>query len=318
MAFMVNPGGMKEWLLEHGPFSMSVHETAARLQPAPHNENDIMLVVECPVREPEAITTEPSIYMWRGGRSEEEDRTPAPEVRCPEIDMLVLRAEEVCGALSLLFDAGVVLNGTTWVGGPDMRNALVADDGADEEILQRLDHPEVAHPLRLVEMANTIGSFPFSGKLVGRLAERPGIRALWEARLAASPVSRFRDLWRTLELAFGAQGKTLREKLLALPATTELGFDAEELTDYEILRGRASHAASRLGHREAATVFYLTGQRIPRLEALVERVLLTKGENADGEVVVDELLPFRADLDPAGFNRWPWEDPVRPNKTDRA
>lgn len=297
----------KAWLFEQCPIAFTVHEASAQLLST--HVNLLVLVAECRISDPATITTEPSpIGIFT--ESPDGERVPYPAIVCPEIDLLELRAEEICGALSLLLQTAIGCGPLIGMDEPGLSNALVRENADDEALFVRLERPMVNPPLRRSATETTLGTFAFSGELVSQLAERPGTRLYWEAQQHIhSPVARFRELWRTLELSFGAQGRTLRNLLLAFPPVLELGFDADELTDYEVLRGRASHASNRLGHLEAATVHRLAMQRVGRLQALVDRVLLAKGGDA-GDLVVDQLVPFREDMPPANFNRL-HEDPVR-------
>ncbi|HEY4098938.1 MAG TPA: hypothetical protein VGM33_25660 [Baekduia sp.] len=286
------------------PLEIRVHETAARIV-TPHEPvlSGLPLILECPVADAEAVTTGPSPGFYRLGPTGEPE--PYPVAACPELDVLELRGEEIAGALSLLYDTPVSCGPV--LGIPEEDNRLIPEGHTDEAVLERLNHPPVLAPMRGRSTESTVGAVPITGELVGRLAERPGIRVYWEARHAESVVASYRELWRTLELSFKAQGLPLRDALLSFPPAVELGFNADELLDHEVLRGRASHASGRLGHREAAAVHHLVLQRIGRLHALVERVLLARADDAG----VCELVPFREDRSPIDFNRIPSEQPVR-------
>jgi hypothetical protein len=106
-------------------------------------------------------------------------------------------------------------------------------------------------------------------------------------------VAQFRELWRVLESAFASSDEKLVKLLANYPPAQQLGFDAEELGELHILRGRASHAQSKAGMRELIAVERECGLRLARLKNLVERVTLTKKTWGYPTIVVEELAPLR-------------------------
>lgn len=225
------------------------------------------------------------------------DGEPMPVLSCPELDLLALRAEEVAGALSLLYNQPVSCGPV--LGVPETTNELVAESDADAALIAGLDGVLVDPVMRGTFMDSALGSFTLDGDLLSRVAVRDGVRVCWEARHAGSATAEFRDLWRTLELVFSAQDDALVKKVASSDEARELGFDEDELKDHLVLRGRASHGASRTGHREAAHVHHLVLERIGRLRALVERVL------------VGDLIPYPEGSHVEDFNRSLSETPVR-------
>jgi hypothetical protein len=300
---------LKEHLATRCPLEMQVGETEARIftpgdDSSPQGPLSLVIALECPIAEPEAMTVEPSrLGMFRQGPDGE--RIPVMDVVCPEVDLLELRAREVAGALSLLHGGTALGIGLIIGMVPGADHRIIPESQADEALLERLGHPNAFPPAFGPYRESIIGQVALTGDLIGRLAERSGVLVYWESCFTQSPVASYRELWRALEQAFQLQGRALREAVLAFPPAVELGFDEAELTELEVLRGRASHAADRRGHREAAQVQRMVILRIGRLRALVERVLVTKA--ADGDATdVDELVPLPKGVDPEDFGRLVW------------
>jgi hypothetical protein len=288
----------RDRLVAQLPLDHHVHETTARLlHSATPGLPSLPLVVECPIERVRDIGVIESTFMYRLEDVERDDPRPMMIVECPEQDLLELRAEEIAGAMSLVLGCPVGV-GMLFGEIPEVDHRLIPETVDDDEVLADIGHP-VVFPTMRGETDETALDSPLTGELVGRLAERPGLRLYWEARHAVSPVMQFRELWRTLEMALGAHGKALVGRLAAHPAARTLGFDREELDHHLTLRNRASHANGGSANQEAIRVHHWSIERVGRLHALVELVL------------ADELIPFRGDRAPRNFNRQWRERPVQ-------
>jgi hypothetical protein len=279
------------------PMEMRVHETDARIEFDEHlspEDGIFVLHVSCSVADPATITTGPGPF---DDHMDSKQAKPMPIVICPELDLLEMRAEEISGALALL--CGAPVDCGPYLGGSRTMNRLFADSARDTELIKHLGRAWVVPPMRAVADDPALERGALTDDLIARVAETPGILGYFEAAHAQSAVAEFRELWRTLELAFGAQGRKLPPLIAAHPAARELGFDLAELTHYSVLRGKASHGSDRAGHLEAARIHRSVHQRVGRLHALVERVL------------AGAHVPFPEDQEPTGFNRPLDDEPPR-------
>ena len=102
----------------------------------------------------------------------------------------------------------------------------------------------------------------------------------------------YRELWRVLESAFGAQNAELLSYLREFVPAKQLGFNYDELNSLHILRGRASHTVSSAGMNEVIAVNREVSDKLPRLKCLVEQVLLTKQTWGVKSNDTDRLAPI--------------------------
>jgi hypothetical protein len=114
----------------------------------------------------------------------------------------------------------------------------------------------------------------------------------------APPAARFRELWRVLESAFTRSDDELVALLADYAPTQAMGFTRDELRQLLVLRGRASHAASKAGLTELVAVERECSQRLPCLKNLAERVILTKRSWGFPTTYVDELMPLAGYVQP--------------------
>jgi hypothetical protein len=98
-----------------------------------------------------------------------------------------------------------------------------------------------------------------------------GLRLYADAVALPADVAKYCELWRCLESAFGLKEGDLVKALASYEPAQELGFDAEELRELQVLRGRLSHAESRAGLEEILRVGDQASKRVARLKCLVER-----------------------------------------------
>jgi hypothetical protein len=113
-------------------------------------------------------------------------------------------------------------------------------------------------------------------------------------------VAQFREFWRVLESAFGVLDEELVAAVTNFPPAQAMEFRADELRQLLILRGRASHAASKGEVHELTRVERECSQRLPRLKNLAERVIATKATWGYPTAGVNELLPLTAYIGPPG------------------
>jgi nitrogen-specific signal transduction histidine kinase len=82
--------------------------------------------------------------------------------------------------------------------------------------------------------------------------------------------------------------------------TSQLAFDKKELKGLHVLRGRASHAESRVGIEELVDVERLVSDQPPRLKKLVERVIATEKPGANPAVALTRCCLVKVTLAPDG------------------
>jgi hypothetical protein len=129
------------------------------------------------------------------------------------------------------------------------------------------------------------------------LSREVGLAIYSDALRLNAPIGRFRELWRVLESAFGQKNSDLVTSLVSYPPAVKLKFDHKELTEFLILRGRASHSESSAGLDEYHDVSQRVETLLPRLECLAEEVLLTKKTWGIRGAAVERLAPLRTYID---------------------
>lgn len=207
----------------------------------------------------------------------------------PEIGELAEGAGLIFGAIS--FAIGVALPFGPLIT-PHFPNLYLPDCERDRQILTELGgQPKM--PLSGRNGTEVFDGGPVDGDFVRELARRRAVRVYPEALHDISPTATFRDLWRTLELAFQAEGKALTKLLSQFGPAQRLGFDLDELEDLRTIRGQISHASSRLGTREVSRSEMSAGESLGRLWSLVDWVILSKKDSSQS-LEEAELRPLAA------------------------
>jgi hypothetical protein len=161
----------------------------------------------------------------------------------------------------------------------------------DRELLEKLgDRPGL--PLSGRTGIEVFDEAVVDANFVQEVARRRAVRIYPEALHDISATATFRDLWRTLELAFQAEGRELTRLLTEFGPVRRLGFDREELEGLRAIRGQISHASSRLGPREVSRSETAASESLGRLWSLVDWVILSKKEASQSEEA--ELRPLAA------------------------
>jgi hypothetical protein len=226
---------------------------------------------------------------------EEGVQKPSKALSSTEVDELSEGARLVVAGLG--FGLGVPLRANPELFGG---NRLIAEDKDDRLLLDDLGTHRVRVSHTFSSGVEVFDDCEVDADLVGELARRGAVGVYAEAMRVDSAVARYRELWRTLEIAFQAHGKQLTTLLAEFPPVRELGFDREELDDFLVLRGQISHASSRLGVRDVARFERKATARLGRLWSLVDRVLLTK-KHSSRDLDVDELRPLFAHVERDGY-----------------
>ncbi len=171
---------------------------------------------------------------------------------------------------------------------------FVAEDDDDSATLDSLgtDLPFVQRSFK-IEAQIPVGAV--SAESITALTKRPvGVRLYADALKSSFAPAQFRDLWRVLESAFNRTDAELVRLLSRFAPCAQLGFDRDELTQLLVLRGRASHAATRqaVSLEEVASIQRECSAALTRLTQLAQRVILTKKSWGYPTSAVDELLPL--------------------------
>lgn len=197
---------------------------------------------------------------------------------------LIELAEDVIGFL-LDEDMGAAGRPRDWT-------RCVAQSEAEGEFLA-----DLADPLLV---SDRMYGAKFGGQAVNMLLCEENVGFLFADRLVAVRLYRdamrsrtatgaVRDLWRVLETAFQQTDEALVGVLSQFPDAERMGFDLEELRALLVLRGRASHAQSRVGLEEVQLVETLCEASRLRLAHLVDRVIVTKRTWGTPTALADEL-----------------------------
>ena len=222
-------------------------------------------------------------------RDEAGNIRPAKAVASPEIGELTEGAGLVFGAIG--FAIGIALPFGMHIT-PEFSSRYLPDSEADRELLETLgDHPRM--PLLAGTGIEVFGDSEIDGDFVREIARRRAVRVYPEALHDISATATFRDLWRTLELAFQAEGRKLTEMLAEFGPAKRLGFDRGELEALRAIRGQISHASSRLGPSDVSRSETAANESLGRLWSLVDWVLLSKKESSQS-LEHDELRPLAA------------------------
>jgi hypothetical protein len=257
-----------------------------------HTEETLRLALERTV-DPSALelVTETRRYRILPDGSEE----PAQSLRLrddePSEHVVAL---DVLSALSFLTDIPL------WLSRPIDEDRFVAQTDADHAKLEAFGTDEVHNAISGRSQIRSFGQVVLDSKFTIILSRRAGLRLYADALKLGSDVAQFREFWRVLESAFGVIDEELVVAIGNFPPAQAMEFGADELRKLLILRGRASHAASKAGVHELSRVERECSERLPRLKNLAERVIATKATWGYPTAGVDELLPLTAYIGPPG------------------
>jgi hypothetical protein len=255
-------------------------------------EDGLRLVLERSV-DPSRLEVVPNSGWFRelpGG-----EREPLPRLRLvddqPPEHIL---AEDFASAVTFLTDVPLTLSR------PIQEDRFVPQNDRDEKLLESLGTDEPYYETGVRVMSRTFNPEVNADGVSALLTRTAGVRLYADALQLTLDVAKFRELWRVLESAFANTDEDLVQLLASYPPTQQLSFDAEELRDLLVLRGRASHAQSKVGVSELIAVERECGRRVARLKNLVERVILTKKSWGYPTIGVDELTPLGGYVGPSG------------------
>jgi hypothetical protein len=212
-----------------------------------------------------------------GGRRE------LPALRVPENDEI--QASDVAAALTFLTDVPVNTSR------PHPSSEIVPEDDEDRAVLDAFGTSRVFAQLGSQPSIRTFNPIVDADSVQAVLPKTAGLRLYADALALNTDVARYRELWRILESAFGLQDDALVHALAAYPPAQELEFDRDELRELLVLRGRASHAATKGGLTEILRIGAEARRRSGRLKCLTERVILTKQSWGTRGAGVEELTP---------------------------
>ena len=269
--------GVEEWSLPGGE---------ARV-PRPGPARNLLVIVAERDVDPGGLTPkEDPAFEWE---DESGSVRPVMALACPEIGELTEGAGLVFGAIG--FAIGVALPFGSHLGA-EFPNRYLPDCEEDRALLKKLgDRPRL--PLWGRTGTEVFEDVDVDADFVKELARRRAVRIYPEALHDISATATFRDLWRTLELAFQAEGKELTRLLAEFGPAKRLGFDREELEELRAIRGQISHAASKLGPPDVSRSETAASQSLGRLWGLVDWVILSKKE-ASRSLEDEELRPLAA------------------------
>jgi hypothetical protein len=169
---------------------------------------------------------------------------------------------------------------------------FVPESEADRAALEKFGTDKVYHQTVVMVTSRTFGGARVTPERIqALLPRRVGLRLYADAIKLGLDVAQFRELWRVLESAFDRQGEELVAIIAQYPPAQAMGFTNDELHGLLVLRGRASHAASKGGLDELVAVMHQCGVNLTRLKSLVERVISTKASWGYPTLRVNELLP---------------------------
>jgi hypothetical protein len=204
-----------------------------------------------------------------------------------------LLAGDLVSAIAFLSDVPLS------VSRPIHEDRLVAEDERDRKTLADLGTEEVYHDTDATIATRTFGGVTLTAESLSALLDRrAGLRIYADALKLGTSAARFRELWRVLESAFNRQDDELVALLAEYPPAQAMGFSRDELKQVLVLRGKASHAASKAGVKQLIAVEQECSRRLARLKNLAERVILTKRSWGYPTKGVEELLPPTAFIDP--------------------
>jgi hypothetical protein len=194
-------------------------------------------------------------------------------------------AHDVLTALSFMTDVPFNMSAS-----PFERPIFVPETSEENELLDEFGTRLLHTPLSGRTATRTFSARLDPEAIQRLLPKRVGLQLYADAISLAHPVAQYRELWRVLESAFGAEGEELVGLLKRYEPAKQIDFTPHELAQLYVLRGRASHAQSRLGISEISAVASQCSARIPRLKCLVERVIITKKSWGLDTLAYEELF----------------------------
>ncbi|HEX3804853.1 MAG TPA: hypothetical protein VHV75_18655 [Solirubrobacteraceae bacterium] len=270
------------------PFEMQFEDDVAAV--LEDRDGEVLhLVIEYSV-DPLALTVEHStgIYQRQPNGSDQE----IAALRPPENKNI--QAIDITAALTFLTDVPFRVNR------PFPPADIVAEGEEDQAALDAFGTTHIFVQGDVQTSIRTFNPIVDADAVRALMPRAVGLRLYADAVAHTADVARYRELWRILESAFGLQDDDLVAALAAYPPAQELGFGSDELRELKILRGQASHAATRGGLSELLRVGEEVRRKGDRLKCLAERVILTKqtwGRRGNG---VEELTPAISWVGPQG------------------
>lgn len=225
---------------------------------------------ECRATYEVSIPVDPSGLYLRTGEKPLDGSSPQEGIAVPESSLAGPVVQSLTRVLSFVFDGP--LRSASLPGGK-----LIPECAEDDAILASLKNRPVFVDLR-AKLSITAPHFETISQhaMDQLLAREVGLALYQDALHITTEIGKYREFWKVLESAFGQKGAELLKLLEKFTPIVELGFDAPELKDLYLLRGRASHAESSSGLVEYDVITEKVRERLPRLKCLAEQILLTK------------------------------------------
>lgn len=196
---------------------------------------------------------------------------PVPTLRIERISEGSMLAQDVAAALTFLLDSPVRHSVRI------SAHRVIAETERDRQQLREWGTDQVHSETMVASMMGGSVSGRVSGAdLASLLPQQVGLRIYRDALDLKLKSARFRELWKVLESAFGSSDDKLLDLLSSFAPVVDLEVDRAELKRLLVLRGRVAHAQSSNGVRELTAVEALCRGSLPRLQEIVERVILTK------------------------------------------
>jgi hypothetical protein len=299
--YTVTPSGRADVPGVNLPLEIGLAESVwARLE---QGSSGLRLVVDRRVdRDALEVVPESGVFREHPGRSRAE--LPALRIRADERPEHVL-AVDLLSAISFLSDVPLS------VSRPIDEDRFVAEDEGDRETLADLGTDDVYNETGFTFATHTFGGVALTAERFSNLLRRrAGLRIYADALKLGTGAARFRELWRVLESAFNRQDDELVALLADYPPARAMAFSRDELKQLLVLRGKASHAASRAGVKQLLAVERECSHRLARLKNLAQRVILTKRSWGYPTRGVDELVPLSAYVVPAEAERRGFDNPT--------
>ena len=218
-----------------------------------------------------------------------EERIPLPRLGLPPgVGPQARSVDDLVDALSFLLDRAVNVRRKGRGG------EFVSESDADTALLATVDSPEPYSATGAQAWTRTFSPEVTDENVKAVLAGREvGVRLFADAHRLSLPTSRFRELWKVLESAFGTSAKQLVNQLASFEPARTMRFDNAELAELRSLRDRASHAQIAVQEGHLDKIERECREKAPRLACLVERVIVTKMTWGSSDLAVEE----RARLD---------------------
>ena len=214
------------------------------------------------------------------------------------VDRQVIRrqASDVVSCLSLLLEMPLALFSA------GQADRIVPEDDADRRKIEELGTDTLYFGLQAGQATSRKWRDSMKDKhILDLLPRSPGLHLYADALRNSVVTASFRDYWRVLESAFNVRDDDLIKLLESYTPCIDLGFSKEELRHLLVIRGRASHAKSRIGLTEKKEIDDLCSANLPRLKQLAKCVILTKKSWGYPTLGVEEAQPYvRVETHPNG------------------